>query len=174
MDHDRAYTCCLALRMPSFTTIFTDLVSQLWGDVVWQDNSCWTEFSTPRRCKHRFAKDVGRIWALQDHAAQSKLLAELLGALTQPAVSCLCNGTKMHEAFLDRPGRRASDFSSEAWRHLVPVPTHKHGAGSNASELLWSNRREIVCDFHLFNLSHAKMLCLNQRLSYEVAVAGVT
>ena len=25
-------------------------------------------------------------------------------------------------------------------------------------------RREIICDFHLFNLSHAKMLCLTQRL----------
>ncbi|CAE7502662.1 Ccdc189 [Symbiodinium natans] len=56
--------------------------------------------------------DVGRIWALQDHAAQSKLLAELLGL------------EGVHPTLA---------------------------------------RREIVCDFHLFNLSHAKMLCLNQR-----------
>ncbi|CAE7889282.1 5-methylthioadenosine/S-adenosylhomocysteine deaminase [Symbiodinium microadriaticum] len=56
--------------------------------------------------------DVGRIWVLQDYAAQSKILTELLGL---------------------------------------------EGAHPNVA------RREIVCDFHLFNLSHAKMLCLTQR-----------
>ena len=32
--------------------------------------------------------------------------------------------------------------------------------------------REIICDFHLFNLSHAKMLCLTQRLDLHMPWLG--